>query len=149
MRLFFIFLCLNDWFCFILGLSLIGFLCLLLFILLLFHWFLLLRLLLFLFTFFWLFWLLFFLFIEWLCISFWSCHFNKIFLLNYNMKSSKSTKLIIILFLVSGFIYTFCNIWLIVAYKLQGSQIVHEGQDGKITKTFFHPYMQGLTFFMG
>lgn len=37
----------------------------------------------------------------------------------------------------------------ISAYKLQASQIVHEGVSQSITKTFFHPYMQGLTFFIG
>lgn len=36
-----------------------------------------------------------------------------------------------------------------IAYKLQGSQVVGEGVDGAIRKTFFHPYMQGLTFFIG
>lgn len=65
------------------------------------------------------------------------------------MNSPKSAKLIIVLFLISGFIYTFCKILIIIAYKLQGSQVVQEGTNGNISKTFFHPYMQGLTFFMG
>lgn len=60
-----------------------------------------------------------------------------------------SASSIVILFLVSGFFYTFCMHPLMLAYKLQGSQMVNEGTDGSIIKTFFHPYMQGVTFFVG
>ena len=59
----------------------------------------------------------------------------------------KKKKAIVAIFLLSGVISTFGNDFIILAYKLQGVQLVDEGEHHN--KKFFHPYMQSLTMFIG